>query len=418
MRSCLALVAMYGMTMQIPTRVQAQSSSALVSDTKSVGAPDTQIIPSLSVAERYDSNIFFVPGKNLEDYVTTVSPQLKLSHRSQWVEGVVSGGAIGAVYAKNSALNYVGGNGTVDLNLDGAMNRLVQGLGLHVVDSIFYAPQLPAYSAPSSVTQGNEPFVRGLQAQRANAFRNTATVQGSYSLSQWMSVTSTYTDQRLRFGEPIAAPSGSVQGRLIDTDFQTVASGPLIKLSPSDTLSLVHLYQRGTFGSGEAQSSFAMQGATAKWVRAISPALQGTVEGGFLAASQNSTLQAVGAASLEWKGQYTTVMVSYSRSITPSFLFVSTALLSQVVTGTVSRRITDPLSLSVTGSYAVNESVPDSSLLRFESYAISPSINYVMSKTFTAMLSFTHSRFDRTVASESFPFDRDIVQLSLVAEWK
>ncbi|MGE3978503.1 MAG: outer membrane beta-barrel protein [Nitrospira sp.] len=403
--------------MQIPNQAQAQSSSASVSETKSVGAPDTHVIPSLSVAERYDSNVFFVRGANLEDYVTTVSPQLKLNHRSQWVDGVVSGGAIGAVYVKHPGLNYVGGNGTVDLNLDGTMNRLVQGLGLHVVDSIYYAPQLLAYATPSSAAQGNEPFVRGLQAQRANAFRNTATVRGSYSLSPWLSVTSTYTDQLLRFGEPIAAPSGSAQGRLIDTDFQTVASGPVINLS-ADTISLVHIYQRAVFGTGGALGSFAMQGGTAKWVRSISPTLKTTVEGGFLTASQNSTVHAVGAASLEWQGQYTTVMLSYSRSITPSFLSVSTPLLSQVVTGTVSRRITDPLSLSVTGSYAINESVPDSSLLRFKSYSITPSINYVIGRTFTATLSFTHSQFEQTFVSQTFPFDRNIVQLSLVAEWK
>ncbi|BFU93221.1 MAG: hypothetical protein NTAFB01_44080 [Nitrospira sp.] len=404
--------------MQIPTRVQAQSSSALVSDTKSVGAPDTQIIPSLSVAERYDSNIFFVPGKNLEDYVTTVSPQLKLSHRSQWVEGVVSGGAIGAVYAKNSALNYVGGNGTVDLNLDGAMNRLVQGLGLRIVDSIYYAPQLQAYAAPSSAAQANETFVRGLQGPRANSFRNTATVQGFYSLSPWLSVTSTYTDQRLRFGKPITDSSGSAQGRLIDTDFQTVASGPVINLTPSDTLSLVHLYQQGTFGTGGTQGSFSIQGASGKWSRLMTSALHATVEGGFVVISPSSSVQAVGAASLKWQGQYTTFTVSYSRSIMPSFLVVSSPLLSQVVTGTVQRKITDPLSLSVMGSYAINESVASSRLLRVESYAISSSINYAISKTFAATLSYTHSQFEQIVASGTIPFDRNIVQLSLTAEWE
>ncbi len=404
--------------MQIPTRVQAQSSSALVSDTKSVGAPDTQIIPSLSVAERYDSNVYFVRGENVEDYVTTVSPQLTLSHRNQWVDGVVSGGAVGAIYAKNSGLNYVGGNGTVDLNLDGAMNRLVQGLGLRVGDSIYYAPQLPAYSAPSSAVQGNELFVRGLQAQRANAFRNTATVQGSYSLSSWMSVTSTYTDQLLRFGQPIAAPGGSVQGRLLDTDFQTVASGPVIKLSPSDTISLSHLYQHATFKTGETQGSFSVQGASGKWSRLMTPALQATVEGGFAVISPSGNVQPTGAVSLRWQGEYTTVLVSYSRVITPSFLFVSTPLMSQVVSGTVTRRITDALSLSVDGGYAVNESVPDSSLLRFKSYAISPSINYMLSKTFTATLSYTHSQFEQTSAFERLPFDRNMVQLGLMAEWK
>jgi hypothetical protein len=125
-----------------------------------------------------------------------------------------------------------------------------------------------------------------------------------------------------------------------------------------------------------------------------------------------------GAASVEWEGQYTSVMVSYSQTIAPSFLFVATPLLSQVVAGSVKRQITEPLSLSVTGTYAVNKSVPDSSLIQFESYAISPSINYVISKTYTATLSYTRSQFEQTAASGSFPFDRNIVQLSLVAEWK
>src|SRR5215831_13606430 len=140
MRSCLALVAMYGMTMQVPNQVLAQYSTAPVSGISGT-EPDTHIVPSLRVAERYDSNVFFTPGANLEDYVTTISPQLKLKQRSQWVEGVVSGGAIGEVYVKNPDLNYVGGNGTVDLILDGAMNRLVQGLGLRVIGTFAYTPQ-------------------------------------------------------------------------------------------------------------------------------------------------------------------------------------------------------------------------------------------------------------------------------------
>ncbi|MBS0182674.1 MAG: outer membrane beta-barrel protein [Nitrospira sp.] len=406
------------MMMQISNQALAQFPTTSVSNNKSVGEPETHIIPSLSIAERYDSNIFFVPGKNLEDYVTTVSPQLRLNHRSRWIDGVVRGGPIGAFYAKNSGLNYVGGNGTVDLNLDGAMNRLVQGLGLRIVDSIYYAPQLSAYGAPSNAGQGNETFVRGLQAQRANAFRNTATVQGSYSLSEWISVTSTYTDQRLRFGKPIADSSESAQGRLIDTDFQTVASGPVINLTPSDTLSFVHLYQQGAFGIGGTQGSFSVQGASGKWSRLMTSALQATVEGGFVVISPSSSVQAVGAASLTWRSQYTTFMVSYSRSIMPSFLVVSSPLVSEIVTGTVQRKITDPLSLSVMGSYAINESVASSRLLRVESYAISSSINYAISKTFGATLSYTHSQFEQIVDSGTIPFDRNIVQLSLTAGWE
>ena len=150
----------------------------------------------------------------------------------------------------------------------------------------------------------------------------------------------------------------------------------------------------------------------------MTPALQATVEGGFAVISSGGTVQSTGAASLRWQGEYTTVLVSYSRAITPSFLVASTALLSQVVTGAVNRQITGPLSLSLSGSYAVNESIPDSSLLRFESYSITPSIYYLIGKTFTTRLSYTHSQFEQTFASQTFPFDRNLVQLSMTAEWK
>jgi hypothetical protein len=141
-------------------------------------------------------------------------------------------------------------------------------------------------------------------------------------------------------------------------------------------------------------------------------------EGGFAVINPHGNVQSLGAASLEWKGQYTTLLVSYSRTIAPSFLFASTSLLSQAVTGALKRQITEPLSVSLIGSYATNESVPDSSLVRFESYSITPSINYVIGKTFTAALSYTHSQFEQTFASQKFPFDRNLVQISLAAEWK
>lgn len=418
MRSCLALVAMYGMTMQIPNRVLAQFSPAAVSDNKSVAEPDTRIVPLLSVAERYDSNVFFLPGINLEDYVTTFSPQLKLSHRNQWVEASVGGEATAEVYAKHPGLNYAAGNGTVDLNLEGAMNRLLPGLALRVVDTYSYTPQLQAFAPPPGGAQGIDSFIRGLQARRAKSFRNTGMVQASYSFSPRMSFASSFTDYRLRFGQPIGTPSETVQESLIDTNFQTVTSGPVVNLSPSDTVSLSHLYQQGTFGTGATPGSFSIQGASGKWSRSITPALRATVEGGFAVISSSGNVQPTGGVLLSWQGEYTTVQVSYSRAITPSFLFVSTALLSQVVNGTVRRQITDPLSLSVNGSYAVNESLSNNSLLRFQSYSITSSINYVMSKIFTATLSYTHSQYEQSFASQTFPFDRNLVQLSLVAEWK
>lgn len=53
---------------------------------------ETKITPSLYVSERYDSNVFFVPGKDLQDYVTSISPQARVIHKGNFFEGVIGGG--------------------------------------------------------------------------------------------------------------------------------------------------------------------------------------------------------------------------------------------------------------------------------------------------------------------------------------
>jgi hypothetical protein len=307
----------------------------------------------------------------------------------------------------------------VDFNLDGAMSRVVQGLGLHVTDTFHYTPQPLAFAAPTGGNLVSEAFVPGIQVQRIDSFTNAAKVDASYFFFPFMGVTSTYADRRIRFGDPIATPSGVSQGGFIDTNFQTLTSGLVGRPSLSDTIFLAHQYQKAAPADSErGDNGFSAQGAIARWSRSITPAFQATVEGGFSVVSSSSDVYPVGTVSLQWKEQYTTVVVSYSQTVAASFYVTSTALLNQLVTGTVRRQITDHLSLSVNGSYAVNESIPDSSLLRFESYTITPSLNYFIGRTFTATLSYTHSQFKQTFVSQTSPFDRNLVQLSLTAEWK
>ena len=158
------------------------------------------MIPSVTLSERYDSNVYFVPGSNLEDYVTTVSPQLRVVHRGQLVEGTVGGGLAAATYVKNSGLNYVATNAVINLNLDGAMGQLVRGLGLTISDTFRYTPELPAFAGPADGGEIPASAVIGIQAQRANSTANTGRVAASYAVSPRLSFTSTYLDRRLRFG--------------------------------------------------------------------------------------------------------------------------------------------------------------------------------------------------------------------------
>ena len=387
---------------------------------RTTGESATTIIPSLRVAERYDSNVFFVKGANLEDYVTTVAPQLRVTHKNQWVGVTMGGGATGEVYAKNPGLNYVGANGMVALNLDGAMNALLPGLSLNITNSVSYTPQPPAFAAPTSGNQISDAFVQGLQARRANSFSSMVSAEASYFFSPYMGVSSTFTDSRLRFGKAFSTPDGVVSsGEFINTNFQTVTSGVVMRPSPADTISVSHQYRDASFSDPDrGERGFSTQGAIANWSKSITPDLKVIGNGGFSILSQRSGIYPVGGVSVEWQGVSTTVRVSYSRAISPSFLFVSGALVNEVVTGALTRQMAEPFIVSLSASYAINRSIPDSSAVRFESYSVTPSVTYRIGPSLTASLSYTHSEFQRAFSGQAIDFNRNMVMLNLLAEWR
>ena len=69
-------------------------------------------------------------------------------------------------------------------------------------------------------------------------------------------------------------------------------------------------------------------------------------------------------------------------------------------------------------AYALNESVPDSSLLQFESFSVTPSGSYQINRVIRATLSYTRSSFTQKFSGAGTSFDRNVVLLSFVAEWK
>ena len=422
--ACIGAAVTFSMMLVNPEVVQGQAVIPSMTQTQPVSGPETNIIPSLTLSERYDSNVYFIRGSNVEDYVTTASPQLRVVHKRQLVESTVSGGATAEAYAKNPGLNYVAANGFVDLNLDGAMSALARGLKLQISDNFYYTPQLPSFAAPTG-GGGTVPqsFVQGVQAQRANAFTNTGIVTGSYAMSPLVTLTSIYNNAYRHFGNPIAPTSGSTQP-LINTMFQTVNSGPQIMLSALDKVTLLYQYQRAIYDGG-AISGFNTHGGTVGWTRVLTPTLTSSLTGGGTVLSQSNQLQYVGSASLIWKFENTDAMVSYSRSVNPSFFASTTsgansgaALVSQVVTVNAAHHITQALSVSINGNYAFSESTPDGSVQRFTSYSVTPTIAYEINRVMTASLSYTRSHFDQTFSSQESSFDRNMVLLRLFAEWK
>jgi len=371
---------------------------------------ETRLVPSLAVSERYDSNVFFVPGGNLEDYVTNISPQVTVDHKGRLIDGTVRGGATGEVYVKNPGLNYIALNGGVNLNLDNAVAQLVRAAGLKVSDTFYFTPQAPAFVAPGSGSQVSEAFVRGIQAARANSFTNAGSVTGSYSLSPRVDLQASYMHQKIHFGTAFVS---STTGQFFNTTLQTVTAGPLLKISPLDTLTLTYQYQQADFSQG---GGFHTQGGIMGWTRAFTPTLQAKVTTGMTVTEPSNRVQYQGAVSVEGKLQNTDARLSYSRGVYPSFFNTGLPLLSQVVTATVAHRVTALLTVTVNGNYAKNDSVP-AGTLAYESYWVTVGLNYRVSRILNTALSYTNSEYKQNSLGQSSRFDRNMVMVMLTAEW-
>ena len=58
------------------------------------------------------------------------------------------------------------------------------------------------------------------------------------------------------------------------------------------------------------------------------------------------------------------------------------------------------------------------SFIEIEPCSVMPKIAYHTKRSMTSTLSFAHSRCERIFSSEETDFDRDMVPLKLLAEWK
>jgi hypothetical protein len=151
-----------------------------------------EIIPSISVSERYDSNVYFTQArKNNADYVTTISPMVNIRRQSRLFDlnGMLL--ASGNFYVRNPTLNYASITASVNASLDSLMARFIKRTTLSVNDYFTYTPQPPAFYAPPASgagAGGSENFARGIQAVRANSLINVFGMNGSYVIDPTVSL--------------------------------------------------------------------------------------------------------------------------------------------------------------------------------------------------------------------------------------
>jgi hypothetical protein len=380
-----------------------------------------QVIPSLSIGQRYDSNVYFVnrrPGLDREDMVSTAVPQVRGYYVGNWLDVNASAAAIGEYYAQHPTLNYVGTNTGVVLNLSKLLDRWWQGATLTASDTYLYSPQAPAFLLGNQAGTGATPFATGFQVGRANVSRNVVSTDLAVPLTQTVGLIGSYSNGFSRYGTSDVQQAGV----LINSQYQTYAAGLSLKASPQDLLTVQAVNSEFNFSTHPNAASFSTHGGTVGWEHKLSPVLTIKSQAGatvlqrdLVGASSASLLAPTGYLALLWKDRTTALTLAYNLGVSPSFQFQAQALQTHVVSVTLTQQMAIPELLAVANiNYGRGDQFGSSPAgLSYTSVAGTGGVVYKFSPETFLGLNYTYSNFDNEFNGKTYAFDRHVVQLSL-----
>lgn len=253
----------------------------------------TIVIPTLSVSETYDSNVFYTPktllgpGLKAEDFMTRVIPQINFAHAGPRVNGSFSVGANITRYVNNPDLDYTGINAAGQLDLKRWANSFSQRISaLSVRGAYQFTPSLNGFGATTGGAFGtgfgatgvSSPIDTGLITNRVSMHNFSLGATGGYDLTKNTKFTAGYIYTKLTFGNQ----SGGINNRLFDTDGHTTMTALTTRVSPTDTVgttaTMSHFIQGGSSGGGSG--SFTTISGTMNWAKLWTKQLSTTLTGG------------------------------------------------------------------------------------------------------------------------------------------
>ncbi|SPP66189.1 conserved hypothetical protein [Nitrospira lenta] len=429
----------------------------------------TIIIPTLSVSETYDSNVFYTPktllgpGFKAEDFMTTVRPQINLAHAGPRVNGSFSVGANITKYVNNPSLDYTGINVAGQLDLKRWANSFSQRISaLSVRGTYQFTPSLSGFGATTGGAFGtgygstgiSSPIDTGLVTNRVSMHNMNFGVTGGYDLTRNTVLTASYSYTKLTFGNQ----SGGINNQLFDTDGHTTMTALTTKISPTDTVgttaTMSHYIQGGASGGGSG--SFTTISGTANWAKLWTKQLSTSLGGGGIftlpiestvpGQSIKSTFAPTGTITMTYSsfseglreagaapgpfdnlprvpgslapggviapGAFTTSL-SYNFSIFPSYALNAGPMKTHVVGVNANMGITSKL----TGQAGMNYSHGNSSISSFDTLGATAGASYLLGPVLVNLtynwLHFSNSFAQSAVAQSEYAFSKKMVMLSL-----
>ncbi len=263
-------------------------------------AQQTRIVPSISIIEQYDTNVFFAPksqlptGTKADDLISTFTPQINFTQSNTLINTNLSVGAVIQKFARNSELDNVGFNAAAGIDLSQAVSRVLPRMkAFRLFGAYRYSPSQSAFGAGGfggGVGSGGfgsggfsiaGPIDSGLLTQRIRTTMYQAGFTDSYSLSPTTDFQTAYTYSQLSFGgafTPPATAGGQPSSTVFDTTTHTISVGPTSRISAIDSLSVKYTFTQAS----QAQfGDYTTHGGTLGWGRSWTQELSSGLNGGL-----------------------------------------------------------------------------------------------------------------------------------------
>jgi hypothetical protein len=250
------------------------------------------ITPSISVSERYDSNIFYTPksllqpGSKPEDFVTMVVPQMNLGYTGSLIRGSLFGTGLVTKYLNNPDRDFTGYNSGGQLDLTTAAHQLSQRITVLTIRGTYRStPTTSGFGAAGGGlnTGFGSPaggiLNAGIVTNRASRQIYNLGLAGGYQLTGLTTLNANFFYTKISFGEQ----QGGANNPLFDTTGYQGMTGINTRISPTDTVAatatMSHYVQEQS-GGGSGQGTFTTIGEMLSWSRLWTPELSTFLSGG------------------------------------------------------------------------------------------------------------------------------------------
>jgi hypothetical protein len=385
---------------------------------------ETHYIPAVNLSQRYDSNVFYSPkefippDKQQWDFVTTLSPGLKLLNKSRVGDSQFEGWVSGNLYAYNTNLSYVSTYLNAKSDVTSWVHELLPGATLRLSEVFQYTPEPPAFLTGGKIAEADV-FARGIQGYRANTFSNTVSADAGYSISRSVGLKTVYSYSLFRVGSFFVA--AGVPFTFFDTSIHNLGAGPTYTFDNGDTLFVRYSYIASDqvpteASSGQSSFTFTAHTIQPEYVTVIVRGWTATISGGatLVEEAQNRTFFSGRFALSNDFDRRTRASISVSRQAAPAYFGTGGALISNVAQVYLSHNLSRVFSLAVSGNYAHNETTT-APTFKIETAFGNAVLDYKLTRTTKVSLSQEYGYYNITGSPN---FDRFATMLMLTTEWK